>query len=65
MERLSVLKSSSNSERYISEGLEISGVILADQVKSLDCQTRQAEFIGKISTEVLVEVISTITNLLG
>lgn len=49
----------------IPEGLAVSGVILADQIKSLDWQTRRAEFAGKILDEVLVEVISTVKKLLG
>ena len=35
---------------------KISGVLLADQVKSFDWSKRQIEFISKVSDEVLVEV---------
>lgn len=37
---------------------EINGVILSDQIKSLDWKERNAEFIGKSSEEVLEEVIN-------
>ena len=37
---------------------EINGVILSDQIKSLDWKERNAEFIGKSSKEVLEEVIN-------
>lgn len=49
----------------IPEGLAVSGVILADQIKSLDYQTRQAEFIDKLPDENLARVISIVTRLLN
>jgi mRNA interferase MazF len=49
----------------IPEGLAVSGVVLADQIKSLDYRTRQAEFIDKLPDENLVRVISIVTRLLN
>jgi mRNA interferase MazF len=51
-------------EVKIPDGLTISGVVLADQVKSLDYRTREAEFVCKIPSETLAEVIIMI-NLFG
>ena len=42
-------------------GKKISGVILSDQVKSLDWKARNARFIEKAGTLVLKEVISKIS----
>ncbi|MFM7576997.1 MAG: endoribonuclease MazF [Microcystaceae cyanobacterium] len=50
-------------EVKIPDGLAISGVVLADQVKSLDDQTREAEFVCKIPSETLAEVIIVIGKL--
>ena len=36
-------------EVAIPNGLEVTGVILSDQVKSLDWNVRKAEFMGKLS----------------
>jgi mRNA interferase MazF len=36
---------------------KISGVVLSDQVKSLDWTSRNAEYIGKVSESELVEVL--------
>ena len=52
-------------EVSIPEQLPISGVILADQIKSLDYKTRQAEYICKLSKEKLVQVIDIITNFIS
>ncbi|MDQ3193695.1 MAG: type II toxin-antitoxin system PemK/MazF family toxin [Bacteroidota bacterium] len=43
-------------EVNIPEGLKISGVILADQLKSLDWKIRNVKFICKLSEEVFEEV---------
>jgi len=47
-------------EVLLPEGLEISGVVLSDQVKSLDWQARQAKYActvpPHITTEVLVKI---------
>lgn len=42
----------------------VRGVILADQVKSLDWQVRRAEKKGKVSREVLEEVVAKIRAIL-
>ena len=38
-------------------GSRVSGVILADQIKSLDWRVRQAEFICKLPRAITVEVL--------
>ncbi|NEO54175.1 MAG: hypothetical protein F6K54_14450 [Okeania sp. SIO3B5] len=48
----------------IPEGLEISGVVLADQVKSLDYKKRRAEFACKMPDEILMQVIIAINRLM-
>jgi len=45
-------------EVIIPQDLPIEGVILSDQVKSLDWQSRQATFICKVPDETLAEVVS-------
>ncbi len=45
-------------------GSQISGAILADQVKSLDWRVRQAEFICKLPRETTVEVLEKLGVLL-
>jgi len=42
----------------------ISGVVLSDQVKSLDWRSRNAEFIEKVSSTVINKVLSRINILL-
>lgn len=42
----------------LPKGLPVSGVVLADQVKSLDWQVRQAERIGGVPEAVLGEVLA-------
>ncbi|KIL39114.1 potassium ABC transporter ATPase [Gordoniibacillus kamchatkensis] len=51
-------------EVMIPQDLPIEGVILSDQVKSLDWQSRQAAFICKVPEETLAEVISKIQLLI-
>ncbi len=43
---------------------KIQGVILSDQLKSLDWQIRKAQFIGNTTDEVIYEVIERFTLLL-
>jgi len=43
---------------------KIEGVILSDQIKSLDWKSRKIEFISKITTKEIDEVISKINVLL-
>ncbi len=51
-------------EVKIPQGLPISGVILSDQVKSLDWQARQATFVCKVSQRIVSEVIEKLNILL-
>jgi mRNA interferase MazF len=51
-------------EVLIPEGLEVAGVILSDQIKSLDWQTRQAELICKLPTATVTEVLQKLSTLL-
>lgn len=51
-------------EVAIPEGLPVEGVILADQVKSLDWQARRAELICKLPGETVVEVLDKLAALL-
>lgn len=52
-------------EVNLPHGLPISGVILADQVKSLDWQARAVEFIGALPDVVTQEVLQKIGLLLA
>ncbi len=44
-------------EVLIPTGLSVSGVVLADQLKSLDWRARNAELIGSLPTSVVDEVL--------
>jgi mRNA interferase MazF len=46
-------------------GLKASGVILSDQIKSLDWQARKAKFSCKLPTTVLADVLSQLDALLS
>lgn len=48
----------------IPDDVCVRGVILADQLKSLDWQARQAEFIGRVPQNTMSEVISKIRVLI-
>lgn len=48
----------------IPEGLPVSGVVLADHVKSLDWRSRRTEFACQMPAEVLVQVVEAIRELL-
>src|SRR5438477_8221704 len=52
-------------EVKIPQGLGIAGVILADQVKSLDWRARQAELIDKLPGEVVGDVLRKLGTLLA
>ncbi|MBC6420764.1 MAG: endoribonuclease MazF [Hormoscilla sp. SP5CHS1] len=52
-------------EVLIPEGLVISGVVLADQIRSLDWQARPAEFACQVTPEVMTEVVTKLTNILS
>jgi mRNA interferase MazF len=52
-------------EVLIPDGLEASGAILADQVKSLDWKARQAEFVCKLPKATVDEVLQKLSVLIG
>lgn len=52
-------------EVNIPDNSEICGVILSDQVKSLDWKTRKAEFICKLSKCAIVETINKLNVLIN
>lgn len=51
-------------EVAIPEGEKVSGVVLSDQVKSLDWQKRKAELISKLPSSTLDEVMKKLKTLL-
>ena len=51
-------------EILIPEGLPVSGVILSDHVKSLDWRSRNTQYSCQILTEVLIEVLTKLNDLL-
>ena len=51
-------------EVEIPQGLKVKGVILSDQVKSLDWQARGAEFACEVPTETMEEVLQKLSTLL-
>lgn len=51
-------------EVLMPEGLEIAGVILSDQVKSLDWKARKAKFSCKLPPEQFDEVIKKLNTLI-
>lgn len=48
----------------LSSDLPLTGVILADQVKSLDWRARHAEIIFRVREEIVVEVLGKLSTLL-
>lgn len=44
-------------EVTIPAGLDVRGVVLADQLKSLDWRVRAAEYLARVPSEVMGEVI--------
>jgi mRNA interferase MazF len=46
-------------------GLPVTGVILADQIKSLDWKARQAQYICTLPPEIIEDVVAKIIPLLG
>ena len=52
-------------EVLIPAGLEVAGAILSDQVKSLDWRTRNAELIGTLPAETILEVLEKLVTLLS
>jgi len=51
-------------EVIIPDGLEISGAILSDQVKSLDWKARKAEFVCKLPSAAFNEVVQKLSTLI-
>ena len=51
-------------EVAIPQNLPIEGVILSDQIKNLDWQSRQAKFICRVPKETLDEVLSKVALLI-
>jgi len=51
-------------EVIIPSGLKITGVVLADQVKSLDWKIRKAEFCDKLPEAVVLEIFKKLETLL-
>jgi mRNA interferase MazF len=45
-------------------GLQVAGVVLADQVKSLDWRSRRAELVARLPDEAIGEVIGKLSALL-
>lgn len=52
-------------EVIIPAGLKVTGVILSDQVKSLDWRVRQAELIATLPQQTVAEVLSKLNTLLA
>lgn len=52
-------------EVVLPDGLEVSGVILADQIKSLDWKVRKAEFAGATRDDVVGDVLALALSLIG
>ncbi len=51
-------------ETPIPAGLKVSGVVLSDQVKSLDWRVRQVRLIGRLPAGVVEEVLKKLNTLL-
>ncbi len=51
-------------EVMIPSELKVKGVILSDQVKSLDWKIREAEFCDKLPQDVILEIIKKLETLL-
>jgi mRNA interferase MazF len=52
-------------EVQVPPGLPISGVVLTDQVKSLDWRSRQAVFVCRLPAAVMAEILSKLHTLLA
>lgn len=51
-------------EVKLPDELNVSGVVLSDQVKSLDWKVRQADFIAKLPDDVVKDVLAKLNTLL-
>ncbi|MBL0176073.1 MAG: endoribonuclease MazF [Ignavibacteria bacterium] len=52
-------------EVRIPDGLPVNGVILSDQVKSMDWRARNASFVCALAPETILEVLQKIDTLLA
>lgn len=52
-------------EVQLPTGSPLHGVVLADQVRSLDWRGRQAEFIARLPDEISAEVVARLSALIG
>lgn len=52
-------------EVKIPSGFSVSGVILSDQIKSLDWRARRAEFVATLPNNVIAEVLQKLGTLLS
>ncbi len=52
-------------EVAVPSGAGVTGVVLVDHLKSVDCKARQAERVGHCTDEVMEEVRAKLAPLLG
>ena len=52
-------------EILLPTGLKVAGVVLSDQMKSLDWRARKAAFAGRAPTEIVADVLAKLETLLG
>ena len=52
-------------EVALPDGVGVTGVILSDQVKSLDWRARQADFITALPDDVVEDILAKLRTLLG
>lgn len=52
-------------EVQLPAGLPIAGVALADQIRTLDWRVRQAEFISRVDSQTVAEVLARFNALIG
>lgn len=51
-------------EVAIPSGFGVEGVVLADQLKNLDWRVRRAEYLGRVPSEILDEVVGKLRALI-
>ena len=52
-------------EVELPAGLPIAGVVLADQIRTLDWRARKAAFIGRVDRSTVAEVLARFSALIG
>lgn len=52
-------------EVLLPAGLPITGVILADQLRSIDWKSRRPAYIGRLSEDILTEILEKLSTLLN